>query len=79
MANHAQQLWMSEQDYLDGELHSNIKHEYIDGEVFAISGASANHNILAGNVFLALGLHLRGKPCRPFTSDMKVKLGTRYF
>ncbi len=77
--NSAQQLWVSEQDYLNGELHSDIKHEYIDGEVFAMSGASANHNLLAGNVFLALGLHLKGKPCRPFTSDMKVKIGTKYF
>lgn len=50
-------LGITEQDYLDGELYSNIKHEYIDGDVFAMSGASANHNLLAGNVFLALGLH----------------------
>lgn len=79
MANLAQPLWVSEQDYLDGELLTDIKHEYIDGEVFAMSGASANHNLLAGNMFLVLGVHLKGKSCRPFTSDMKVKVGTKYF
>lgn len=79
MVNLAQHLKMSEQDYLAGELETDIKHEYIDGDVFAMSGASANHNLLAGNVFLALGLHLKGKSCRPFTSDMKVKVGTKYF
>ncbi|GAA4999671.1 Uma2 family endonuclease [Acinetobacter puyangensis] len=79
MANLASPLKLSEQDYLAGELHSEIKHEYIDGEVFAMVGSTANHNTLAGNVFLALGNHLKGKPCRPFTSDMKVKIGTKYF
>lgn len=79
MVNFAQHLKISEQDYLDGELHSDIKHEYIDGDVFAMSGASANHNMLAGNVFGELRNHLKGHPCRPFTSNMKVKLGSKYF
>ncbi len=79
MNNSVRQLWVSEQDYLDGELLSDIKHEYIDGVVFAMSGASANHNVLAGNVFGELRNHLKGKPCRPFTADMKVKVGTKYF
>lgn len=79
MNNSVRQLWVSEQEYLDGELLSDIKHEYIDGDVFAMSGASANHNVLAGNVFGELRNHLKGKPCRPFTSDMKVKVGTKYF
>lgn len=79
MANLASKLKVSEQDYLAGELTSEIKHEYIDGEVFAMVGATANHNTLAFNVLLALGNHLKGKPCRPFTSDMKIKVGTKYF
>ena len=79
MNNSVRQLWVSEQEYLDGELLSDIKHEYIDGVVFAMSAASANHNVLAGNVFGELRNHLKGKPCPPFTSDMKVKVGTKYF
>ena len=79
MNNSVRQSWVSEQEYLHGELLSDIKHEYIDGVVFAMSGASANHNVLTGNVFGELRNHLKGKPCRPFTSDMKVKVGTKYF
>ncbi|KAA8731687.1 Uma2 family endonuclease [Acinetobacter qingfengensis] len=79
MANLASHLKISEQDYLTGELHSDFKHEYIDGEVFAMVGATANHNTLAFNILLVLGNHLKGKSCRPFTSDMKVKIGTKYF
>ena len=79
MANLVQQLKISEQDYLAGELVSDIKHEYLDGEVFAMVGATSNHNLLAGNVFLALGNHLKGKPCRPYIDSMKVKIDTKYF
>lgn len=79
MTHSAPKLWISEQDYLVGELLTDIKHEYIEGEIFAMSGASANHNLLVGNMFLALGIHLKGQPCCPFTSDMKVKVGSKYF
>jgi Uma2 family endonuclease len=71
--------FVSEQDYLEGEKISDIKHEYMDGDVYAMSGAHANHNYLAGNLHTALNVHLKGKPCRPFTSDMKVKIGRNYF
>ncbi|XID75360.1 Uma2 family endonuclease [Alkanindiges sp. WGS2144] len=74
-----QKTYMSEQDYLEGELHSDIKHEYIDGEVYVMSGAHANHNRIAGNVYRKLGNHLEGKPCQPYSSDMKVKVGSKYF
>jgi Uma2 family endonuclease len=72
-------LIISETDYLEGEQFSDIKHEYIDGDVYAMSGASANHNRIAGNFFTALNVHLRNKPCQPYTSDMKVKIGSKYF
>lgn len=71
--------FVSEADYLEGEKISDIKHEYMDGDVYAMSGAHANHNYLAGNLHTALNVHLKGKPCRPFTSDMKVKIGHNYF
>lgn len=79
MSSHAQELHFSEAEYLAGEEISEIKHEYIDGQVYAMSGASANHNRLAGNVHTAFNVHLKGKPCQPYTSDMKVKIGSRYF
>ncbi|MFZ3192098.1 MAG: Uma2 family endonuclease [Moraxellaceae bacterium] len=79
MPNLAEQYQLSEQDYLAGESDSPIKHEYIDGEVYAMAGASANHNLITGNIHGELRTHLKGKPCRPFASDMKVKIGSRYF
>ena len=68
-----------EEDYLEDELHSDIKHEYIDGEVYAMSGAKAAHNRIAGNIYRKFGNHLEGSPCESFTSDMKVKTGSKYF
>ena len=75
---------ISEQDYLDGELSSEIKHEYIDGAVYAMAGTSENHNLISGNIFRELGnalKHLKS-PCKVFIEDMKVReatLGTKYF
>lgn len=79
MPNLAEHYRLSEQDYLASEPDSPIKHEYIDGEVYAMAGASANHNLICVNIVTALNVHLKGKPCRPFASDMKVKIGSRYF
>ena len=62
MATAAQVSIISEEDYLEGEITSDIKYEYIDGYVYAMSGASNNHNLIAGNVFLALANHLKKKP-----------------
>lgn len=72
-------LTISEADYLEGEQFSDIKHEYIDGEVYAMSGASANHNRIAGNLYRKLGNQLENKPCQPYTADMKVKIDSKFF
>ena len=60
--------------YLDWEAEQPEKHEYLDGEVFAMAGASEAHVTLAGNVFMALRNHLRGGPCSVFISDMKLRV-----
>jgi len=72
-------VWISEEDYLIGELTSEIKHEYIDGYVYAMAGASRNHERIAGNVFGELRNFLKNKPCEPFSSDLKIKAGSRFF
>lgn len=59
-------------DYLAWEQDQPGRNEYVDGEVFAMSGASDAHGTAAGNLFAALHTHLRGKACKPFISDMKV-------
>lgn len=67
---------LSEADYLAGEQDSKIKHEYVDGGVYAMAGASKNHERIAGNVFRKFGNHLENSPCEPFGSDMKVRTPT---
>lgn len=70
---------ISEADYLEGELIVEVKHEFLDGEVYAIAGASENHNLLAGNLFAELKNKLKGTPCRTFMADMKVKADQAFF
>src|SRR6202049_440653 len=65
---------VSVEEYLAGELISPIKHEYLGGVVYAMAGARNVHNVIAGNVFAALHARLRGRPCRPFNSDTKVRI-----
>lgn len=65
---------ISVEEYLEGELLSETKHEYLGGEVYAMAGAGNRHNQVATNITVALGAHLRGKSCRPFNSDTKVRV-----
>jgi len=65
---------LSVEAYLEGEERAEVRHEYLAGEVYAMTGASAPHNIISGNLFAALHAHLRGDPCRVFMNDMKVRL-----
>ena len=71
--------YLSEQEYLDGERLSEFKHEYIDGYVYAMAGASANHNRITSAVTRLLGNHLANTPCEVFAADMKIKAGNNYF
>lgn len=70
---------LSPDSYLQGELTSTTKHELIDGQVYAMAGASANHERIAGNVYRKLGNHLEGSPCEPFGSDMKVRVRDNFY
>lgn len=71
--------WVSIEDYLAAELLSDTKHEYDGGDVVAMSGASRNHERIKGNIAAALHVHLRGKPCEAFSSDLKIKIGQYLF
>ncbi|MDT4289388.1 Uma2 family endonuclease [Methylomonas sp. MO1] len=72
----AEKLSISVADYLQGELVSDIKHEYINGDVYAMAGAKRSHNIISMNLSGLVFSHLRGTPCRVFNSDMKVNIQT---
>ncbi|HRL53704.1 MULTISPECIES: Uma2 family endonuclease [Acidovorax] len=70
----APQPFFDAQAYLAWEAEQSTKHEYHDGEVFAMAGASDAHVTVAGNVYMALRNHLRGSPCSVFISDMKLRV-----
>ena len=63
---------ISVKDYLEGEKISPVKHEYVEGEVYAMAGTSDNHARIAGNIFVALSIYLRDSVCEPFASEIKV-------
>ena len=54
----------------------DIRHEYINGEVFSMVGALAPHNLISTNLLAAFHGHLRGTPCQVFMNDMKVQIET---
>jgi Uma2 family endonuclease len=62
------------EDYLAGEKLAEVRHEFVAGCVYAMAGASEEHNLVSGNMFASLHTHLRGKRCRVFSADMKVRL-----
>jgi Uma2 family endonuclease len=65
---------ISPEEYLAGERQADIRHEYFAGEVFAMAGASREHNQISANIVRLLGNQLLEKPCSVFASDMKVKI-----
>ncbi len=68
----ARKIPLSPADYLAGEQLTELRHEYVDGAVYAMAGARKTHNLVAGNLARALHVHLRGTPCQVFISDIKV-------
>ncbi len=65
---------ISVQEYLEGEKISPVKHEYIEGEVYSMAGASDAHNLIAGELYSILHNHLRSSKCQPFIGDIKVRV-----
>ncbi|MGD1867861.1 MAG: Uma2 family endonuclease [Phormidesmis sp.] len=70
---------MTPEEYLAFEEKSDTKHEYINGEVYAMSGTTDNHNTIALNMALVLLTNLRGTGCRVHTSDVKVQPPVRNY
>lgn len=80
MPSLARQLdFISVEDYLAGERNSETRHEYVDGQVYAMAGASIRHNLIAGNLYALLWNHLRQQACFPLTSDMLLKTASHKF
>ena len=64
--------YLTVDEYLAFEESSPVRHEYVDGQVFAMTGVRYRHNIIAGNIFAILHSHVRGSHCRATVSDVKV-------
>jgi len=73
--------YINEQKYLDDEKVRETKYEYFEGEIFAMAGASRNHQRLTTNALVSIANHLKDTSCKAFSSDMKVRAdqGKKYF
>ncbi|NEO31398.1 MAG: Uma2 family endonuclease [Symploca sp. SIO3C6] len=68
---------MTIEEYLEWEPRQEIRYEYVNGEVFAMTGGTIPHNDIALNLYRALYPHLRSKGCRANVSDVKVQVGSQ--
>lgn len=73
-ANPKHDFYMTEAEYLELERDSEIRHEYLQGEVVAMAGASPNHNRITLSLSAILLTHLRGKDCEAFGESMRIKI-----
>lgn len=65
---------MSAAEFLAWDAGQALKHEFLAGEVFAMAGGEDRNVTVAGNLYIALRQHLRGSPCRVYTSDVKLQV-----
>ena len=72
-----QNAYLTAEEYLQMEKNSPVKHEYINGEIYAMAGATDTHVTIAGNIFALLLSHLRGSGCRVYISDMKARIESK--
>jgi Uma2 family endonuclease len=70
------QTGISTAEYLELERAAEERHELIDGEMFAMAGGSEEHSLIAANVCSELRGALRPKPCKVYTSDMRIRIET---
>lgn len=74
MSRLTKKSYVTPEEYLTFERAAEYKNEYRGGEIIAMTGASEKHNLIAGNLFVELKRQLRGKPCRTYISDMRVRI-----
>ena len=62
------------EQYLEWERKAETKSEYVNGQIYAMSGVSEEHDSIASNIGAELRFQLKGRPCRTHTSDMRVQI-----
>jgi Uma2 family endonuclease len=70
---------ISVEDYIEGEKVSQVKHEYVAGEVYAMAGASDKHHRISANLFKKLDTHLEKSNCEAFITDMQLQVNEETF
>ncbi len=70
---------MNADEFLAWELKQTEKHQFFDGEIFAMAGGTAEHNSTSLSLSFELRQHLKGTPCKAFMSDMRVRAAEQYF
>lgn len=70
---------ISVEDYLESEKISPVRHEFVEGEVFAMAGTSNNHSRICINITTALSNHLRDSKCEPFAGETKVRVTKKVY
>lgn len=68
---------MTIREYLDFEASAESKHEFVDGEIIDMSGGSEPASLITTNILIGLGNALKGKPCRAYDSNLKVRVGNK--
>jgi Uma2 family endonuclease len=71
--SHQVKSYITPEEYLAIERAAEYKSEYVNGEIFAMTGASRKHNLIAGNVAGELRQQLKGKPCEVYPGEMRIK------
>ncbi len=66
------------EEYLAFERDSDEKHEFIDGDIYLMSGGSENHSLIAGNTYASIHNQFRKRDCKAYTSDMRLRTGLNY-
>lgn len=77
MASTQRESFFSVKDYLQYERIAPERHEFLDGNVYAMAGENARHSTICFNLYAITGNHLRGKNCRGFPPNMKVATGNQ--
>lgn len=72
-ANQPQRRYTVE-EYMALEEQREVRHEFFDGEIFAMAGASVSHNLLGGNIYVAFRQALRGRPCRTVMEGVQLAI-----
>lgn len=69
-----QRRYVTPQEYIENERRSEFRSEYLAGEIFAMSGATRKHNVIALNIAEKLRAHRKGGTCEVFASDMRIEV-----